>query len=589
MNLFVNSAIGLFLSSILVQAEVVWVKQTVEALTGLKTGTISVDGEIHVIAPNADLSGLDLSGANLSSANLRNANLRNADLSDVNLSRANLDGANFRFTQLNATNLSNAILANAQSEFISGVPSSLPDHFLIYNGYLVGPSVNLAAADLSEINIPNLTDLSGIDLRNANLRDASANSVNFSSANFSGADLTDASLAGSNFSNSNLGEANLSEAISTSANFSQADLSNAILTNANLVFADFSGANLVGVKSGGIFGISPIGEMPVLPEEYSLTSGYLIGPGVNLGLASLSGVNLRDRNLTNVDFSGANLSGADLTSATLTGSQLMGANLTDAYLADANLSLVNLRFAILSGARLRQTNFTNSNLSSAELTGADLWNADLTAVNLTAATLTGVRSLETASLAGSRVSSITVDDDDLGSLWTALTRPNYEQIQSLQTSDTTNTSEIEAIKAQLATLVDALAIKDQQIAAQNERITALETQLNSLGSNAAFLAELGEEFAQKSEITTAINEGKAQGINAVTSDPASWNVFTADQIQEMAIGDLVLTREENGEFVLNYEIQQSDDLEEWTTYSAQAETITGLPANKAFVRIRTRQ
>ena len=56
----------------------------------------------------------------------------------------------------------------------------------------------------------------------------------------------------------------------------------------------------------------------------------------------------------------------------------------------------------------------------------------------------------------------------------------------------------------------------------------------------------------------------------------------------MTVGDLVLTREANGDFVLNYEIQQSDNAKDWTTYSAQAETITRLPVNKAFVHIRTR-
>ena len=120
------------------------------------------------------------------------------------------------------------------------------------------------------------------------------------------------------------------------------------------------------------------------------------------------------------------------------------------------------------------------------------------------------------------------------------------------------------------------------------RFQALENQIGSLGSDAAFIQKLGDEFATKDDLTTAISEGKTQGINAVTSDPNNWNVFTADQIQEMAVGDLVLTREENGDFVLNYEIQQSDNAKDWTTYSAQAETITGLPVNKAFVRIRTR-
>ncbi|HBX26989.1 MAG TPA: hypothetical protein DEF72_06110, partial [Gammaproteobacteria bacterium] len=127
-----------------------------------------------------------------------------------------------------------------------------------------------------------------------------------------------------------------------------------------------------------------------------------------------------------------------------------------------------------------------------------------------------------------------------------------------------------------------------EIAKLELSLQTLDNQISLLGSNAAFLAELGEEFATKEDLTTAISEGKTQGINAVTSDPNNWNIFTADQIQEMAVGDLVLTRQENGDFVLNYEIQQSDNAKDWTTYSAQAETITGLPVNKAFVRIRTR-
>ena len=130
---------------------------------------------------------------------------------------------------------------------------------------------------------------------------------------------------------------------------------------------------------------------------------------------------------------------------------------------------------------------------------------------------------------------------------------------------------------------NALEIGQNQL-----RFQALENQIDSLGSDAAFIEELGEEFATKDDLTTVISEGKTQGINAVTSDPNNWNIFTTDQIQEMAVGDLVLTREENGDFVLNYEIQQSDNAKDWTTYSAQAETITGLPVNKAFVRIRTR-
>jgi len=100
-------------------------------------------------------------------------------------------------------------------------------------------------------------------------------------------------------------------------------------------------------------------------------------------------------------------------------------------------------------------------------------------------------------------------------------------------------------------------------------------------------SELGT-LATKSEITTAINEGKASGIASVTASPNTWSLFTSSQIQNMAIGDLVLTREVNGNFVLNYDIEQSNDLANWTVYSANTQ-IVKLPADKAFVRIKAKQ
>jgi hypothetical protein len=99
--------------------------------------------------------------------------------------------------------------------------------------------------------------------------------------------------------------------------------------------------------------------------------------------------------------------------------------------------------------------------------------------------------------------------------------------------------------------------------------------------------ELGT-LATKSEITTAINEGKSAGIASVTASPNTWSLFTSSQIQNMAIGDLVLTREVNGNFVLNYDIEQSNDLANWTVYSANTQ-IVKLPADKAFVRIKAKQ
>jgi hypothetical protein len=95
-------------------------------------------------------------------------------------------------------------------------------------------------------------------------------------------------------------------------------------------------------------------------------------------------------------------------------------------------------------------------------------------------------------------------------------------------------------------------------------------------------------LATKTELTTAVNEGKAAGIASVTASPNTWSLFTAAQIHNMAIGDLVLNREQNGSFVLNYDIEQSVDMVNWTPYQALSLPLTGLPTDKAFVRIKAK-
>ena len=57
----------------------------------------------------------------------------------------------------------------------------------------------------------------------------------------------------------------------------------------------------------------------------------------------------------------------------------------------------------------------------------------------------------------------------------------------------------------------------------------------------------------------------------------------------MALGDLMLTRANKGNLVLNYDIEQSTDLQTWTPYQALSLPLTGLPTDKAFVRIKMKQ
>lgn len=96
-------------------------------------------------------------------------------------------------------------------------------------------------------------------------------------------------------------------------------------------------------------------------------------------------------------------------------------------------------------------------------------------------------------------------------------------------------------------------------------------------------------LATKAELSASLAQSRTDGINSVISNPNLWTLYTTSQIQGMAIGDLVLTRTNGGQFVLNYDIEQSEDLVNWTPYQGFAMPLTNLPTNKAFVRIKAKQ
>jgi BspA type Leucine rich repeat region (6 copies) len=138
------------------------------------------------------------------------------------------------------------------------------------------------------------------------------------------------------------------------------------------------------------------------------------------------------------------------------------------------------------------------------------------------------------------------------------------------------------ISGQVATdyLVNALANSDAFVTAVANKIKA-----TSGNYGLSVKSEL-ETLATKSELTSAITESRTAGVNSVLSNPNLWTLYTTSQIQNMAMGDLVLTKQVNGKFALNYDIEQSEDLKTWTTYRALYLPLNGLPTDKAFVRIK---
>jgi len=132
-------------------------------------------------------------------------------------------------------------------------------------------------------------------------------------------------------------------------------------------------------------------------------------------------------------------------------------------------------------------------------------------------------------------------------------------------------------------LVNALANNDAFVNAVANKILA-----KSGNYGLSVKSEL-ETLATKTELTSSLAQSRTDGINSVLSNPNLWTLYTSSQIQNMAVGDLDLTRQVSGGFVLNYDIEQSTDLQTWTPYQALSLPLTGLPTDKAFVRIKAKQ
>ena len=154
------------------------------------------------------------------------------------------------------------------------------------------------------------------------------------------------------------------------------------------------------------------------------------------------------------------------------------------------------------------------------------------------------------------------------------------------------------ISGQLATdiLINGLANNDAFVTAVANKIKgtdgnyglATQSAITTATSNLVTQSQI-TTLATKTELTNSLAQSRTDGINSVLSNPNLWTLYTTNQISAMAIGDLVLTRTNNGSFVLNYDIEQSEDLVNWYSYQGFAMPLTNLPTNKAFVRIKAKQ
>jgi uncharacterized protein YjbI with pentapeptide repeats len=308
---------------------------------------------------HADLAGCNFSNKNLTGVNLSGSDLKSTKFTDATLVRtrfldANLSGATLSGAKVTDAQFSRASLVGLISGGLVGRPTSLPTHWQLSQGYLVGPDA----------------DLVGANLANAKLRDADLTGANFGAVtapcmgtpcamyrNVIAAVLSKANLSGANLTDANLSGADLAGAELAGARFKGADLSDFVDSAREFMYPWVGVTNLVDVRSGSINGVPE-----ALPTGWSLIGGYLVGPGADLAGAHLSSADFTvtaslaptewawPQNVPAVeptDFTsssgyvigpGTDFAGATLKSADFKDVDLVGANLASANLSEADMT-----------------------------------------------------------------------------------------------------------------------------------------------------------------------------------------------------------------------------------------------------------
>ena len=142
-----------------------------------------------------------------------------------------------------------------------------------------------------------------------------------------------------------------------------------------------------------------------------------------------------------------------------------------------------------------------------------------------------------------------LEDIYLGTLLSAVSKGNYDEIQALKPQVETNTTEITELK----TMMQAMSVQMQQLNAR------LDDQQASIEVKDHQIAELSQRS-------------------------------TLEQVQDARAGSLVFRAdEETNSVTLEFEIQSSENLQDWVAQPEKVTTTVPLDAEKKFVRIALAQ
>jgi uncharacterized protein YjbI with pentapeptide repeats/alpha-tubulin suppressor-like RCC1 family protein len=294
--------------------------------------------------PNSDFTSKNLTSATFVGTNLTGSTFTNTILTNVNFTNATIRG----ITTGGLTGTSTAILPSSDYYFkASGSTAGLAGN----DTYIIGPYVRITGMDLSNVDISNIPTASFSGLISGGLINTTT-TVLPSGYVFrtgyivgNGVSLVGAPLTGQTFANLSMRGVDLSGATLTSTTFTNTDLSGAAIRNTNLSGLNFATATITNIASSGLNGGSG-GSAVVLPSGYSIISGFLIGPTVNMSSNDMSGIVIpASQSCSSVNFSSVNLTNADLSGVNLSNANFANANLTNANFANTNLSGVTLTSA----------------------------------------------------------------------------------------------------------------------------------------------------------------------------------------------------------------------------------------------------
>ena len=241
---------------------------------------------------------------------------------------------------------------------------------------------------------------------------------------------------------------------------------------------------------------------------------------------------------------------------------------SEADLSDANLSGANLSNTYLLRINFTKANLSGANLSGAVLNGVTFNKTDLSKTNFSDAEIGFTRfegmTIEETNFSGAVFSAATIDNctfKNVNLLWAESFDFMYFTGQIIEDENFSSPfSRIKELEAQLATMVTERASKNEEIRNLQSEIEQQDEELESLREqvfiNEWQLAFLNEELSKR---------------------------FTLDDIQDARNGSVVINSS-NGEVIISFNIEESEDLKTWQATGEKITKTIQLKDGKKFYR-----